>query len=109
MSAVEVKARPAGAVTGDVASRAITGGHTTTISLDIVCMRIGNGAPSRDRLHVRPIQTAGARAVHGKLGVMRGLPRMMLALHAAARCLALSACLVLFVRCVSGITVSECI
>ena len=39
---MEVKARPAGAATGDVGSRAITGGHTTTISLDIVCMRIGN-------------------------------------------------------------------
>ena len=39
---MEVKARPAGAATGDVGSGAITGGHTTTISLDIVCMRIGN-------------------------------------------------------------------
>ena len=42
VSAVEVKARPAGAATGDVGSRAITGGNMTTISLDIVCMRIGN-------------------------------------------------------------------
>ena len=39
---MEVKARPVGAATGDVGSRAITGGHTTTISLDVVCMRIGN-------------------------------------------------------------------
>ena len=39
---MEVKARPAGAATGDVGSRAITGGNTTTINRDIVCMRIGN-------------------------------------------------------------------
>jgi len=39
---LEVKARPIGAATGDVWSRAITGGHTMTISLDVVCMRIGN-------------------------------------------------------------------
>ena len=45
--------------------------------------------------------------MHGKWGVMRGLPRMMFALHAAARCLALSACFVLFVQCVSVITDSE--
>ena len=39
---MEVKARPAGAATGGVGSRAITGGHTTTISPDLVCMRTGN-------------------------------------------------------------------
>ena len=37
-----MKARPAGAETGGVGSRAITGGHTTTISPDLVCMRTGN-------------------------------------------------------------------
>ena len=42
MSVVEVKARPAGAATGGVG---ITGGHTMTISLDVVCMRIGNTGP----------------------------------------------------------------
>jgi len=39
---VEVKARLAGAATGGVGSRVITGGHTTTISPDLVCMRTGN-------------------------------------------------------------------
>jgi len=39
---VEVKARPAGAATGGLGSRAITGGHTTTSSPDLVYMRTGN-------------------------------------------------------------------
>ena len=47
---------------------------------------------------MRPIQTAGAQAVHGKGGIRRGLTRMLLALHAATRCLALSACLVFLVQ-----------
>ena len=64
-----------------------------TISLDLVCMRLG-------RSHVRPIQTSAAQAVHGKGGVWQGLARMLPALHAVMRCLALSACLVFFVRCV---------
>jgi len=57
-------------------------------------------APSRDLSHVRPIQTAAAQAVHGKGGVRQGLARMLPALHAAMRCLALSTCLGFFVRCV---------
>jgi len=63
-------------------------------------------APSRDRSHVRPIQTAVAQAVHWKGGVGQGLSRMLPALHAAMRCLALSACLVFFVRCVCVIKLS---
>ena len=81
----------------------------TTVSPDLVCMRTGHwqhGAPSRDCLHVRPIHTAGARVVHGKWGVRRGLARMMLALRAALRCLALSVCLVLVVWYVCVITAS---
>jgi len=39
---VEVGARPAGAVPGVVGCRAIAGGHTMTISPDLVCMRLGN-------------------------------------------------------------------
>ena len=61
MSVVEVKVRPARAVIGGDGSRAITGGHTTTISPDLVCMRTGNTERHpRDCLHVRPIHTAGA-------------------------------------------------
>ena len=41
---MEVKARPAGAAAGGVGSRAITGGHTTTISPDLVCMRTTRSA-----------------------------------------------------------------
>ena len=104
---MKAKARPAGAVIGGVENRAITGGHTTTVSPDLVCMRTGNTERhSRDCLHVHPIHTAGARAVHGKWGVRRRLARMMLALLAATRCLALSACSVLFVWCVCVIAVS---
>jgi len=104
---VEVKARPARANTWGVGSRAITGGHTTTISPDLVCMRTGNTERHpRDRLHVRPIHTVGAAAVYRTWGVRRGLVRMMSALLAATRCLALSACFVLFVWCVCVIIVS---
>ena len=39
---MEVKARPAGAAIGGIGRRAITGGHTTTISPDLGCMRTGN-------------------------------------------------------------------
>jgi len=42
VSVVEVGARPAGAATGGVGCRLITGGRTMTISPDLVCMRIGN-------------------------------------------------------------------
>jgi len=79
----------------------------TTISPDLVCMRTGNTERHPwDRLHVRPIHTVGARAVYRTWGVRRGLARMMPALLAATRCLALSACFVLFVWCVCVITVS---
>jgi len=42
VSVVEVKARAAGVATRGVGSRAITGGYTTTINPDLVCMRTGN-------------------------------------------------------------------
>jgi len=100
-------ARPAGAATRDVGSRAITGGQTTTMSPDLVCMRTGNTeSHPQDRLHVRPIHTDGARAVYRTWGARRGLARMMPALLAATRCPALSACFVLFVWCVCVIAVS---
>jgi hypothetical protein len=41
-SVVKVGARPAGASTGGVGCRAISGGRTMTISPDLVCMRLGN-------------------------------------------------------------------
>ena len=103
---MEVKARPAGAATGGVWSRAITGGHTTTISPDLVCMRTGNTERHPGTACTCVIHTAGARVVHGKWGVRRGLARMMLALRAALRCLALSVCLVLVVWYVCVITAS---
>ena len=49
---------------------------------------------------MRPIQTVAAQAVHGKGGVRQELARMLPALHAAMRCLALSACLVFLIWCV---------
>jgi len=39
---VKVGARPAGAAAGGVGCRVITGGHTMTISPDLVGMRTGN-------------------------------------------------------------------
>jgi len=74
VSVVEMQARPAGAATRGVGRRAITGGHMTTISLDLVCMRTGTTERHpRDYLHVRPIHTAGARAVYRTWDVGQGL------------------------------------
>jgi len=56
-----------------------------------------HGAPTRDRLHVRPIHIIGVQTVHRKGGVRLGLVCMLLALHAVTRFLAFSACLVYFV------------
>jgi len=85
VSVVEVQARPAGAATGGVGSRAITGGNTTTIRPALVCMRTGNtGRRPRDHLHVRPIHTAGARAVYRTWSVRQGLARMMPAARSTA-------------------------
>jgi len=39
---VEVGARPDGATTGGVGCRVMAEGRTMTISLDLVCMRLGN-------------------------------------------------------------------
>ena len=79
-----------------------------TISPDLVCLRMHAPWPSTitGPLARVPIQTAAAQAVHGKGGVRQGLARMLPALHAAMLCLALSVCLVFFVRCVCVIELS---
>ena len=82
VSVVAVQARPAGAVTGGVGSKAITGGNTPTTSPDLVCMRTGRHP--RDHLHVRPIHTAGARSVYRTWSVRQGLARMMPAARSTA-------------------------
>jgi len=56
VSVVEVKARPAGAATRGVESRAITGGHTTTISPDLVYMRTGNPGTACTCVPFRPLE-----------------------------------------------------
>ena len=82
---MEVQARQAGAATGGVGSRAITGGYTTTISPGLVCMRTGNTERHpRDHLHVRPIHTTGARAVYRTWSVRQGLARMLPAARSTA-------------------------
>jgi len=55
---------------------------------------------------VHPIQIIAARAVYGKGSVRQGLACILLALHTATQCLALSACLVCFVWCVCVIELS---
>jgi len=89
-----------------VGCRAIAGGRMMTTSPDLVCVRLGNTkhhhGTARTCVPSRPLQ----RRVHRKGGVRQGLARMLPALHAAMRCLALSACLVFFVRCVCVIKLS---
>jgi len=81
--------------------RVIAGERTLTISPDLACifnthLRHGtacSGVPSR------PL----ARAVGGHRCVRRVSARMLLALHAATRGLALCVCLVFFVLCVCAL------
>ena len=79
-----------------------------TNSPDLVCVRLGNTKHHHGTVRTCvPSRLLQRRLCTGKGVSGRGLLTMMLpTLHAAMRCLVLSACLVFFVRCVCVIELS---